>query len=90
VTLLRVEGLHKAYLGVKAVDDVGFAVAAGEIAGLIGPNGSGKSTTIDCLSAFQRADAGRWFLGEHELTRLTTHAIARLGQIGRASCRERV
>jgi branched-chain amino acid transport system ATP-binding protein len=79
MSLLRVEHLHKAYLGVKAVDDVSFTVAAGEIAGLIGPNGSGKSTTIDCLSAFQRADAGRWHLGETELTSLAPHAIARLG-----------
>ena len=79
MTLLRVERLAKAYLGVKAVDDVSFTVGAGEIAGLIGPNGSGKSTTIDCLSAFQRADGGRWHLGDVELTGRAPHAIARLG-----------
>jgi branched-chain amino acid transport system ATP-binding protein len=79
MTLLRVERLRKTYLGVKALDDVSFTVAAGEIAGLIGPNGSGKSTTIDCLSAFQRADGGRWHLGGIELTGRAPYAIARLG-----------
>ena len=79
MTLLRVEHLTKAYLGVKAVDDVSFAVAPGEIAGLIGPNGSGKSTTIDCLSGFQRAGAGRWHLGDIELTGRAPHTIARHG-----------
>ncbi|MBM3561285.1 MAG: ATP-binding cassette domain-containing protein, partial [Alphaproteobacteria bacterium] len=66
--VLRVDGLNKAFLGVKAVDDVSFAVMPGEIAGLIGPNGSGKSTTIDCISAFQRADSGQWFVAGQELT----------------------
>jgi branched-chain amino acid transport system ATP-binding protein len=79
MSLLRVERLSKAYLGVKAVDDVSFTVAPGEIAGLIGPNGSGKSTTIDCLSAFQRADGGRWRLDGAELTGRAPYAIARLG-----------
>lgn len=77
--VLRVDGLNKAFLGVKAVDDVSFAVMPGEIAGLIGPNGSGKSTTIDCISAFQRADSGQWFVAGRELTRLAPHAIARAG-----------
>ena len=79
MSLLTVERLGKAYLGVKAVDDVSFTVDAGEVAGLIGPNGSGKSTTIDCLSGFQRADRGRWRLGDIDLTDRAPHAIARLG-----------
>jgi ABC-type branched-subunit amino acid transport system ATPase component len=79
MSLLRVERLTKTYLGVRAVDDVSFTVAPGEITGLIGPNGSGKSTTIDCLSAFQRADAGRWYLDGAELTGRAPHAIARRG-----------
>jgi hypothetical protein len=39
MTLLRVEGLTRRFGGVVAVDDVSFAVGAGEIVGLIGPNG---------------------------------------------------
>jgi len=77
--LLRVEGLSKSYYGLRAVTDLSFAVEGGSITGLIGPNGSGKSTTIDCISGFQRADAGRWFLAGHDLTGLPPHRNARAG-----------
>jgi len=77
--LLEVRGLVKRYLGVAAVDDVSFAVEAGHVVGLIGPNGSGKSTTIDCLSGFQRADAGEWSLEGRRLGGLAPQAIARAG-----------
>ena len=77
--LLEVRGLSKNYFGLAAVADFSFEVEAGAVVGLIGPNGSGKSTSIDCISGFQRADAGRWFLGGRELTGLAPHDIARAG-----------
>ena len=77
--LLEVRGLTKRYLGLTAVDDVSYEVEAGSVVGLIGPNGSGKSTIVDCISGFQPADGGRWFLDGHELTGLPAHRIARAG-----------
>ena len=77
--LLKVDGLTKRYFGLTAVDDVSYEVEAGTIVGLIGPNGSGKSTSIDCISGFQPADAGRWSLSGVDLTGLAPHRIARLG-----------
>ncbi len=77
--LLDVRGLTKRYLGVTAVDDVSCAIEAGTVVGLIGPNGSGKSTLVDCISGFQAADGGRWFLDGRELTGLSPHRIARAG-----------
>lgn len=43
---------------VKAVDDLSFTVAEGEVFGLLGPNGSGKSTTIKMLLGLLNPDAG--------------------------------
>jgi ABC-type branched-subunit amino acid transport system ATPase component len=40
------------YGGVRAVDELTFEVAAGEMVGLIGPNGAGKTTTIDAVCGF--------------------------------------
>ena len=42
--LLEVNGLHKSYGGVRAVDDVSFSVGPGEVIGLVGPNGAGKTS----------------------------------------------
>ena len=77
--LLEVRGLSKHYFGVAAVESLSYKVEAGSIVGLIGPNGSGKSTSIDCISGFQRADAGEWFLDGQRLTGLPPHRIARAG-----------
>ena len=77
--LLEVRGLTKHYFGLTAVDNLSYQVEAGSIVGLIGPNGSGKSTSIDCISGFQKADAGEWFLDGQPLAGLPAHRIAREG-----------
>ena len=77
--MLEVRDLTKRYFGLTAVDGLSFEAEAGAVVGLIGPNGSGKSTSIDCISGFQRADAGRWFLEGQELTGLAPHRIAQAG-----------
>jgi branched-chain amino acid transport system ATP-binding protein len=79
--LLELAGLSKSFRGVRAVDDVSFAIAPRSITGLIGPNGSGKSTTIDCLSGFQRLDRGRVTLDGVDITGRPPHLIARAGLI---------
>ena len=59
MTVIEVEGLHKAYGDHVAVEDVGLEVRAGEIFGLLGPNGAGKTTTVECLQGLRRRDRGR-------------------------------
>ncbi|MEO1001033.1 MAG: ATP-binding cassette domain-containing protein, partial [Pseudomonadota bacterium] len=56
--VLRVSGIRKAYPGVVANDDVGFAVAAGEVHALLGENGAGKSTLIKIMTGLYQPDAG--------------------------------
>jgi ABC-type branched-subunit amino acid transport system ATPase component len=82
--ILSVEGVVKAYRGVTALDGVTLQVARGSITGLIGPNGSGKTTLFDCISGFQRRDAGRAWLNPGgpaalELTSLPPVRVARAG-----------
>src|SRR6185436_10655011 len=47
---IEVENLSRAFNNLRAVDDITFSVAAGEIFGFLGHNGAGKTTTIRMLS----------------------------------------
>jgi ribose transport system ATP-binding protein len=56
---LRLDGISKAFPGVKALSNVSLSVDRGEIRALVGENGAGKSTLIKILSGAYVADAGR-------------------------------
>jgi ABC-type branched-subunit amino acid transport system ATPase component len=82
--LLETTGLTKDFGGLRAVHDLAFQVAEGEIVGLIGPNGSGKTTVFNLVTGLYRATAGRIVLdlgrdGSRELTGLRAHQITGLG-----------
>lgn len=70
-TILSVENLSKSFGGVRAVRDLSFDVAAGEILGLIGPNGSGKSTTVNVLAGLLPPTAGKILLCGEPIEKLT-------------------
>jgi ABC-type branched-subunit amino acid transport system ATPase component len=79
---LRCEGLSKSFDGTRALAGVSLEFPPSDVVAIIGPNGAGKTTLINVITGFLRADSGRAFLGDRELTRLAPHKIARLG-IGR-------
>jgi ABC-2 type transport system ATP-binding protein len=56
--MIHVENLAKSFGDVKAVDDISFSVAGGEIFAFLGPNGAGKTTTIQMLTTLQRPTRG--------------------------------
>ena len=58
VPVLSVSNLHKTYGDRVAVDDVSFAIQAGEVVGLLGPNGAGKTTTINMILGVLAPSAG--------------------------------
>lgn len=55
---IEVKNLKKYFGPIKAVDDISFTVAQGEVFGFLGPNGAGKTTTIRCMMDFLRPTAG--------------------------------
>jgi len=77
--LLAAEGLTKTFGGLRAVIDVSFTVAEGEILGLVGPNGSGKTTVLNLIAGALRTDAGRVRLAGRDITRLPPSTRTRLG-----------
>ncbi len=80
--LLSVRGLAKSFGGVRAVDDVSFDLAAGEMLALIGPNGAGKTTCFNMVGGQLAPDAGSVRLGGVELVGMKPEAVWRQG-VGR-------
>ena len=79
--VLSIEDISKRFGGIAALDHVGLLVRRGEILCLIGPNGAGKSTLFDCITGFQRPDAGAVRLRDASLTGAPAHRVALLGVV---------
>ncbi len=79
MTLLAVEGVSKAFAGVRAVRDVSFAVPAGAVLGVMGPNGSGKTTLFNLISGAIRPDGGRIRVRDADITGLPPHRVCAHG-----------
>ncbi|HSJ06885.1 MAG TPA: ABC transporter ATP-binding protein [Longimicrobiales bacterium] len=65
--MIEVQGLSRHYGDFVAVRDLSFAVAPGEVVGLVGPNGAGKTTTLRCLVGIIAPTAGRIVVDGHDL-----------------------
>ena len=79
MALLEVEAVSVAFGGVRALQEVSFAVAEGAIHGLIGPNGAGKTTAFNCISRFLDPDRGSIRFGGRDLLGVAPHDVIRLG-----------
>jgi ABC-2 type transport system ATP-binding protein len=56
--IVETRSLSKDYGPTRAVEDVSFKVARGEVVGFLGPNGAGKSTTMKMLTGYLRPTSG--------------------------------
>ena len=81
--VISVQNVSKSF-GVKAVDDVSFAVEVGEAVGIVGPNGAGKTTLLNLVAGDFRPDTGTVRLNGTDVTSRRANARCRAG-IGRTS-----
>jgi branched-chain amino acid transport system ATP-binding protein len=82
MSVLAVRKLSKAFGGVRAVNEVDFAVQPGEFLAMIGPNGAGKSTCFNMINGQLAPDSGEILLDGKNIAGLAPRAIWRLG-VGR-------
>jgi branched-chain amino acid transport system ATP-binding protein len=82
MNMLSIRELSKSFGGVRAVERVSFAVAAGELLAMIGPNGAGKTTCFNLINGQLQPDAGEILFDDREIQRLPPRERWRLG-IGR-------
>jgi branched-chain amino acid transport system ATP-binding protein len=72
-------GVSRSFGGLRALDDVSFEVAVGEIFGLIGPNGAGKTTLFRVISGVFPPTSGRVLLHGKDVGGLKPNQTCRLG-----------
>jgi branched-chain amino acid transport system ATP-binding protein len=77
--LLDLQGMSIAFGGLRAVQDVSFAVRPGTLTALIGPNGAGKTTLFALMSGFLVPDSGRVVFDGVDVTGRAPHLNARAG-----------
>ena len=78
-SILRSEGLRKAYKQRVVVQGSTLEVRQGECVGLLGPNGAGKTTTFYMITGMIRPDAGSVYLDQKNITTTPMYQRARSG-----------
>ena len=61
-TIVKMEGISKAFAGIKALDNVQIDLRQGEIHALMGENGAGKSTLMKIMTGVYTRDSGKMYL----------------------------
>ena len=80
--VLEIRSLSRSFGAIKAVDNVSFSLAKGELLAMIGPNGAGKSTCFNMLMGQLSPSAGEVFLNGQNIVGLKPRQIWRRG-VGR-------
>ena len=77
--ILEVQGVNKAFGGLKALSDVNLNVEENTIHAIIGPNGAGKSTLLNCFIGKLIPDTGSVGFNGTSLLGIKPHEINQLG-----------
>ncbi len=65
---LELQGLHRNFGPVKALNGIEIALGEGEFLSLLGPSGCGKTTALRLVAGFDRPDAGRIVVDGKDVT----------------------
>jgi len=79
--MIDCKGLIKQYGPLRAVDDLSFSVAPGEVLGFLGPNGAGKTTTMRIIAGFVAPTAGKVTVCGHDVESEALQAKRRIGYL---------
>ena len=83
--MIAVAGVTKRYGHVRAVHDLSFEVARGEVVGFLGPNGAGKTTTMRMITGTLQPDEGQILFDGTPISEAPTEAKRRVGYLPEAN-----
>ena len=84
--ILELENLGMRFGGVKAVDQLSYAIERGKVHAIIGPNGAGKTTLFNMVTGIYRPTTGRIRFDGQDVTGLPPEELAARGGMILPSC----
>ena len=82
---IEIEGLHKAFGPVRALDGIDLEVERGTVLGLLGPNGAGKTTLVRILTTLLAPDRGRATVAGFDVVRDAARLRSVVGLAGQSA-----
>jgi len=79
--MIDVQSLTKDYASHRAITDVSFKVASGEVLGFLGPNGAGKTTTMRIITGYIPPTSGSVTVAGYDVFRHSIEARRRIGYL---------
>jgi branched-chain amino acid transport system ATP-binding protein len=77
--MLKIENLSVDHGAIRALNEISFTVAEGQLAAVIGANGAGKTTLLRTLSGLNKASHGTAHWGGHNILQSKPEALVRHG-----------
>ena len=74
--MIRVEQLHKSFGTLEVLKGIDLEVRKGEIVSIVGPSGAGKTTLLMIMGTLEKADSGKIFISDTDLSRLGEKKLA--------------
>src|SRR5687767_8281857 len=70
MSAIRLEGIHKSFGGAPVLSGFDLHLMRGERLAIVGPSGAGKTTLLRVIAGFEKADSGKVFIGDRDVTHL--------------------
>jgi spermidine/putrescine transport system ATP-binding protein len=70
---IKLDKLKKSISGGMIINDISLTIPAGKFFALLGPSGCGKTTLLRLIAGLEKADAGKLYLGDEDITDVPIH-----------------
>src|SRR5476649_1239245 len=70
---IKLDKLKKSISGGMIINDISLTIPAGKFFALLGPSGCGKTTLLRLIAGLEKADAGKIYLGDEDITHVPIH-----------------
>lgn len=74
--MIRIENIHKSFGSLNVLNGIDLEVKQGEVISIVGPSGAGKTTLLMIMGTLDRADNGKLFIDNQDLSKLSEKKLA--------------